>query len=205
MSKRDILAYTKSLVRAGVMERPRWMAAVERTPPLPTGKPGKRPPSITFPEDELIEAYYRKHPEARLEPIDLASFEPPAARRFALRQLELIEKEGMSKRAAAAVVEGEFAAQQRRAAAEAGSRHSIIEQIQAEEEIHLQQALRQYAESHGPTQVRQHAKELWQSQHAAQSMRAATMARRKPQAEGAAKKEGKQPKAAAAAAPQAKS
>ncbi len=30
MSKRDILAYTKSLVRAGVMERPLWMAAVER-------------------------------------------------------------------------------------------------------------------------------------------------------------------------------
>lgn len=69
-------------------------------------------------------------PQARLEPIDLASFEPPTARRFALRQLELIEKEGMSKRAAAALVESEFAAQQRRAAAEAGSRHCIIDQIQ---------------------------------------------------------------------------
>lgn len=36
----------------------------------------------------------------------------------------------MSKRAAAALAESEFAAQQRRAAAEAGSRHSIIDQIQ---------------------------------------------------------------------------
>uniref|UniRef100_A0AAD5DZR7 Small ribosomal subunit protein mS23 n=1 Tax=Chlorella ohadii TaxID=2649997 RepID=A0AAD5DZR7_9CHLO len=172
MSKRDILAYTKSLVRAGVMERPLWMAAVERTPPLPAGKPGKRPPSITYPEDELIDAYYRKHPEARLEPIDMASFEPPTARRFALRQLELIEREGMSKRAAAAV---------------------------AEEELHLQQALRQYADSHGPTQVRQHAKELWQSQHAASSSKAGQL-RRKNQQEG-----GKPQPKAAAAAPQADS
>lgn len=56
-------------------------------------------------------------------------------------------------------------------------------------------------------QVRQHAKELWQSQHAAQTMRAALARRdhRKPQDGAAAKKEGPQPKAGAAAAPQAKS
>lgn len=65
MSKRNMLSYTAALVRAGVMERPMWMAAVERTPPLPPGAPGRRPPSITYPEDELIEAYYRKHPEVR--------------------------------------------------------------------------------------------------------------------------------------------
>ena len=34
-----------------------------RTPPLPLPKPGHRPPTITYPEDELIEHYYRKHPE----------------------------------------------------------------------------------------------------------------------------------------------
>ena len=41
--------------------------------------------------------------QARLEPLDLSSFEPPTARRFALRQLELIDS-GMTKRAAYAVV-----------------------------------------------------------------------------------------------------
>lgn len=30
MSKRDVLTYTKALVKAGVMERPNWMSAVER-------------------------------------------------------------------------------------------------------------------------------------------------------------------------------
>lgn len=30
MSKRDVLTYTKALVRAGVLERPMWMSALER-------------------------------------------------------------------------------------------------------------------------------------------------------------------------------
>jgi hypothetical protein len=35
-----------------------------RTPPLPPVRTKKsKPPKITFPEDELLLAYYRKHPE----------------------------------------------------------------------------------------------------------------------------------------------
>jgi len=30
MSKRNIVAYTKALVRAGVIDQPVWMAALER-------------------------------------------------------------------------------------------------------------------------------------------------------------------------------
>lgn len=42
--------------------------------------------------------------QARLEPIDLASFEPPTGRRFALRQLDLMQSKGLSKQAAYAQV-----------------------------------------------------------------------------------------------------
>jgi hypothetical protein len=42
--------------------------------------------------------------QARLEPIDLASFEPPTGRRFALRQLELMQHKGLGKRSAAVQV-----------------------------------------------------------------------------------------------------
>ena len=136
--------------------RPR-LGAPRSTPPLPLAKAGRKPPRLAFPEDELIEAYYRRHPEvgagraraalrsparrrsrtgkppsrarslarpaparaltshrapatrarppqARLEPLDLSSFEPPAGRRFALRQLALVQDQGMTKSAAAAVV-----------------------------------------------------------------------------------------------------
>ncbi|KAL4854601.1 hypothetical protein ACK3TF_004756 [Chlorella vulgaris] len=168
MSKRSIVQYTQALVAAGVMETPSWMAALLRTPPLPPVRTKKsKPPKITFPEDELLLAYYRKHPEARLEPIDLASFEPPTGRRFALRQLELMQHKGLGKRSAAVQAEREFAEQRMQADAAAGrsGRQSIIDQIQAEEEQHLQQALRQYANKHGATVVRQHALELSQQQH----------------------------------------
>ena len=47
--------------------------------------------------------------QAMLEPVDLTSFEPPTAKKFALRQLELIDQ-GMSRRESYAKVEAEFAA-----------------------------------------------------------------------------------------------
>lgn len=170
-----------------------------------------RPP-LSAPTHTHTRHPHHRAPQARLEPLDLASFEPPTARRFALRQLEVMERQGMTKRSAAALVEREFAAQRRQAEASAGlGRASIIDTIQvgphggrrarapaaaacttarppacavcrpcscllcrvppthpppqAEEEQHLQQALRQYADSHGPTALRQHAKELWQLQN----------------------------------------
>lgn len=42
---------------------------------------------------------------------------------------------------------------------------SLAHPLQAEEELHLQQALRTYADRNGPHLVKQHARELWQSTH----------------------------------------
>ncbi|KAL4435585.1 hypothetical protein ABPG77_002548 [Micractinium sp. CCAP 211/92] len=186
-------------MKAGVMEEPAWMGALTRTPPLPPGKPGKRPPRIVYPEDQLVEAYYRKHPEARLEPVDMSSFEPPTARRFALRQLALMQEQGLSQRKAYDIVEAEFAEERRqREAAAGGQRQSIIDQIQAEEEYHLQQALRTYADRNGPHLVKQHARELWQGSNpggAAGAARLAAARAAQQQRQAAAARSGRRPPA----------
>jgi hypothetical protein len=52
--------------------------------------------------------YFRKHPEVRRIPYELNSFEPPFAKRFALRQLEHM-RAGMSKKDAFDVTSKELA------------------------------------------------------------------------------------------------
>ena len=106
---------------------------------------------MRYPEDDIIKAYYKRHPEACLEPINLGSFEPSTARRFAYRQLELMEN-GIPRRQAKEQTEKEFLAE-----ASLKGEEGIIETIQREEENHLQQAMQTYTErhGHGPRQYRQ--------------------------------------------------
>lgn len=44
--------------------------------------------------------YFRKHPEIRKIPYELNSFEPPFVKRFALRQYQLMQQQGLSKQRA---------------------------------------------------------------------------------------------------------
>ena len=94
-------------------------------------------------------------PQAKLEPVDLTSYEPPTARRFVLRQMQLIEG-GMARKEAFAAVEQEFFTRGENPAgvAAVGSSSSaggsIIEQIQQQEEGELNSALQQYVDRHGP-------------------------------------------------------
>jgi len=112
-------------------------------PPRPLPKAGRRPPAIHFPEDDIVRAYHRRHPGASLEPINLGSFEPSVARRFASRQLELM-KDGKTRREARDEAEREFAA-----AAASTKEGGLIAKIQREEEGHLKQALKTYTDRHG--------------------------------------------------------
>lgn len=59
-------------------------------------RPLKQGLRAVWPEDRLMWEYFRKHPEARLLPYDINSFEPPFVKRFALRQHQLMQ-EGLSK------------------------------------------------------------------------------------------------------------
>ncbi|GAB4815620.1 hypothetical protein N2152v2_008076 [Parachlorella kessleri] len=141
MSKRsaDLVRYVRFLVQAGVVEQPVWLPAMERVPPPPV-KTGRKPPTITFPEDRLLAAYYSKHPEAKLEPIAINSFEPSTPLRFVHRQMELMEG-GVPRKQAFQQVEQEFTAQSQQSGTQQGG---IIEQVQREEEGHLRRALREY-------------------------------------------------------------
>ena len=116
---------------------------MRRVPPRPLSKPGRRPQNIQFAEDEIVRAYYKRNPSASLEPIDLGSFEPTTARRFASRQIQLMEQ-GLSRRDASIQTREEFAA-----AAAASREKGIISTIQSEEEGHLKQAMQTYTERHG--------------------------------------------------------
>ena len=116
-----------------------------RLPPQTTIKAGRRPPVLRFPEDDIIRAYYHRNPNASLEPIDLGSFEPSTARRFASRQLELVSQ-GLSRKEARLKTDEEF-----KAAAAAANEKGVVEVVQAEEEAQLKQALATYIERHGHT------------------------------------------------------
>ena len=52
---------------------------------------------VTWPEERLMWDLFRREPEVRLMPYHLNSFEPPLAKRFALRQWQLMQDEGLSK------------------------------------------------------------------------------------------------------------
>ena len=71
-----------------------------RCPPEPeetVRKPKPRP--IEFPEDRFIQSFYDRYPHVRQMPMDLHSDEPPLARRYALRALELWQGGQTPKRA----------------------------------------------------------------------------------------------------------
>lgn len=105
---RKLVQTVRQLVRAGVRSEPKWLQALEKCPPFPLEK-GKKPKPIVYPEDRYIQSFYDRYPQARQEPLDLQGPEPPLARRFALRQLELVEG-GTSPREARQIVDDELQA-----------------------------------------------------------------------------------------------
>lgn len=117
-----------------------------RTPP-PTEHleaQGKRPPKIVFEEDEFIEEYYRRHPAATLEPIDLGSFYPPVAKQFAYRAVQLMEEHGMSRAEAKEQAYKDVSSQEQ--SLSVGER--LIAKIQDEEGIHLKEAMETFRKNH---------------------------------------------------------
>lgn len=158
MGKKDLfkqqplLKRVGDLVRAGVIEPPVWLDIAKRHPPVEVAmRGGKKPPAIEFPEDRLMQSYYARHPEAKLEPIWLDSTDPPTGKRYALRQLVLMQH-GMSRTAARRQVDAEFAAakaaekqllqEQGGERATFGARGAIAA-VQAEEERELFNAIKE--------------------------------------------------------------
>lgn len=70
-------------------------------------KPKPRP--IEFPEDRFIQSFYDRFPHVRQTPLDLGSSEPPVARRYAQRALELMHG-GCTPKQARRIADQEFQA-----------------------------------------------------------------------------------------------
>ncbi|MEW5299420.1 MAG: hypothetical protein WDW38_004562 [Sanguina aurantia] len=100
---------------------------------------------LRFPENTLMKEFYVQHPEAKLEPVTLNSFQMPLAKQFAVRQLQLMET-GVSKAAAYKAVEEEL--QPRILAVQRGELASgtHLELAQREEEQALDAALKLFME-----------------------------------------------------------
>lgn len=144
-STKDLVTYVTRLSEAGVIKKPTWLEALEKYPP-PTEhmkRQGKRPPELVYEEDQFVAAYYRTNPAASLEPIDLGSYVPPAARRFAYRQLELMQEHGLSRSEA----KQKALKEQREVHGHGGSvGERLMEKIQEEEGKHLDDAMATFKE-----------------------------------------------------------
>lgn len=91
------------------MEEPKWLTAVQKAPPIfeSTRDSKKSPPTVVFPEDQFVQSFQDRYPHMQEQAIDLLADEVPPARRFALRQMELMES-GVSKTKARRIVDEEL-------------------------------------------------------------------------------------------------
>ncbi|KFM22409.1 hypothetical protein F751_0156 [Auxenochlorella protothecoides] len=142
----DLVKHVKFLAQAGAITKPKWLDVVEKIHPAVPAKSSKKPAVLRFPEDDLLQAYYAKHPEAKMEPVDLSSFEPTSARKFVFRQLEVMQT-GVPRKEAYDIVSKEVAEAASTSDAPALGR-VVLDQIQQEEEWHLMNAMSQFRERH---------------------------------------------------------
>lgn len=150
----SLLAKTRKLLRSGVVQKPKWFDAVAAVPPtLPLRDPfRKRPPQIVYPEDRLLARYYARHPEARLESLELWNPHAHSAWKFVKRQMEVMKQSNLSDERAFAIVEEEVLEQKRKLnverqlaklqATEFGVRPAptLLQMVQAEEEKQMRLA-----------------------------------------------------------------
>eukprot|EP00892_Ulva_mutabilis_P005513 jgi/Ulvmu1/3333/UM155_0016.1 len=105
-----------------------------------------RKPRMIWPEERLMWEVYRRNPELKRIPYSINSFEPPFAKRFALRQHELMQQ-GMSQEAAYRDTDKEMAMHKEellRSSVRVLPNYSVIATIQEQEEQELVAAYDQY-------------------------------------------------------------
>ncbi|KAL5572297.1 hypothetical protein UlMin_021894 [Ulmus minor] len=106
--KGDLLTKTRKLVKGLAMAEPRWLKAMEQAPPPTFPRNNGEVQKISLPEDVYIKKFYQKHPDSKHEEaFKFRSFDPPPARLFGWRVLELKEQ-GVSEEEAMAVADMEY-------------------------------------------------------------------------------------------------
>ncbi|CAN0864854.1 hypothetical protein LINGRAHAP2_LOCUS9057 [Linum grandiflorum] len=90
--KGDLLSRTRRLVKGMAKAEPVWLKAMEKAPPATFPLSNGKTQKITLPEDPYIKKFFQKHPVLQPEdPIRMSTTNPPPARVFASRVLELKE------------------------------------------------------------------------------------------------------------------
>ncbi|KAL0356422.1 UNVERIFIED_CONTAM: hypothetical protein Sradi_4089100 [Sesamum radiatum] len=125
----DLLAKTRKLVKGFAKAEPVWLKPMEKAPPATFPRPEKKLKPISLPEDTFVNKFFQKHPDSKFEDaIKISGFDPPAARVFAWRVLELKEQ-GVSEEEAMAVADMEYRAE-RKAKKKAYARLKQIARLQ---------------------------------------------------------------------------
>ncbi|KAJ4850743.1 hypothetical protein Tsubulata_019309 [Turnera subulata] len=111
--KGDLLTRTRKLVKGLAKAEPLWLKAMEQAPPATFPRAPGKVTKISLPEDPYIKKFFKKYPESLHEDaIKISSYDPPPARVFGLRVLELKEQ-GVTEEDAVAVADMEYRAEKR--------------------------------------------------------------------------------------------
>jgi len=104
-----------------------------------------RPQHINLPESRLMVQFYKRFPEAKLQPVALGSSDPPLAKQYALKQWKLMREKRLSADNAAKEVEKAMAPQLQALSRQHNISRGLLDLIQNEEEIQLKKALEDLA------------------------------------------------------------
>ncbi|KAF5744085.1 hypothetical protein HS088_TW08G00678 [Tripterygium wilfordii] len=111
--KGDLLSRTRTLVKGLAKAEPAWLKAMEQAPPATFPRVDGKIKKISLPEDPYIKKFFKRHPDSKHEDaIKICSFEPPPARLFGLRVLDLKEQ-GVNEEEAMAIADMEYRAEKR--------------------------------------------------------------------------------------------
>jgi len=104
----DLLTKTRKLVKGLAKPAPTWLKAMEEAPPVTFPRVDGKIKKIEMPEDVYVKKFFKKHPDSLYhDAIKISGFDPPPARVFAWRVLELKEQ-GVSEDYAMAVADFEY-------------------------------------------------------------------------------------------------
>ncbi|XP_078439460.1 uncharacterized protein LOC144709712 [Wolffia australiana] len=109
----DLLTRTRKLVKGMAMAAPRWLKSMEAAPPVTFPLPEGKVKQITMPEDIYIKKFFQKHPDSLYhDAVKISGFDPPPARVFGWRVLELREQ-GVGEDQAMAIADMEYRAEKK--------------------------------------------------------------------------------------------
>ncbi|CAH9098716.1 unnamed protein product [Cuscuta europaea] len=130
--KGDLLRRTRKLVKGFAKAEPVWFKAMENAPPATFPRAENKIKPITLPEDAYVKKFFQKNPYAISEDaIDFRGCDPPPARLFGCRVVELKEQ-GVHECDAITVADVEYQTE-KRAKKKAYARMKQIARVQGKE------------------------------------------------------------------------